>query len=86
MATSGYGMPRSAVNELRGVSFAQMPGKIVILDQYNRLWRDIWMDGHAPAGRYPCDRLLAHHADALRAGRPAIDQDESHFASLNKKR
>jgi len=40
-----FGMPRSAVNELRGISFAQMPGKIVVLDQYNRLWRDIWMDG-----------------------------------------
>ena len=27
-----------------------------------------------------CDRLRAHHAGRLRAGRPAINQDESHVA------
>jgi hypothetical protein len=40
-----FGFPRSAVNETRGISFAQMPGKIVVLHHYNRLWRDVWMDG-----------------------------------------
>ena len=40
-----FGFPRSAVNESRGLSFAQMPGKIVVLHQYNKVWRDVWMDG-----------------------------------------
>jgi len=39
------GMPRSLLFETRGISFAQMPGKIVILQQYQRVWRDVWMDG-----------------------------------------
>ena len=38
-------MPRSAVNEIRGISFAEMPDKIIVLHQYNRVWRDVWMDG-----------------------------------------
>ena len=40
-----FGFPRSTVNETRGISFAQMPGKIVVLHHYNRVWRDVWMDG-----------------------------------------
>ncbi len=40
-----FGMPRSAVNEIRGISFAEMPDKIIVLHQYNRVWRDVWMDG-----------------------------------------
>ena len=40
-----FGMPRSAVNEIRGLSFAEMPDKIIVLHQYNRIWRDVWMDG-----------------------------------------
>jgi hypothetical protein len=39
------GFPRSAVNEIRGISFAEMPNKIVVMHQYNRLWREVWMDG-----------------------------------------
>jgi hypothetical protein len=40
-----FGFPRSAVNEIRGISFAQMPGKIVVLHNYNKVFREIWMDG-----------------------------------------
>jgi hypothetical protein len=40
-----FGMPRSAVNEIRGISFAEMPNKIVVMHQYNRVWREVWMDG-----------------------------------------
>lgn len=39
------GFPRGAVNEIRGISFAEMPNKIVIMHQYNRIWREVWMDG-----------------------------------------
>src|SRR5689334_25026887 len=38
------GFPRSAVNEIRGISFAEMPNKIVVMHQYNRIWREVWMD------------------------------------------
>ena len=31
------------------------------------------------------DRLIAHHTERLRAGRPAIHQDESHVAPPNAK-
>jgi hypothetical protein len=40
-----FGFPRSAVNEIRGISFAQMPGKIVVLHNYNKVFREVWMDG-----------------------------------------
>src|ERR1700730_4055654 len=40
-----FGFPRSATNETRGVAFAQMPGRIVILTQYQKIWRTVWMDG-----------------------------------------
>lgn len=42
-----FGVPRSAVNEIRGLSFSAMPNKIVVLHQYNRVWREAWMDGRA---------------------------------------
>ena len=40
-----YGFPRSAIEELRGIAFAQMPNKMVVLHQYQRVWRDVWTDG-----------------------------------------
>jgi hypothetical protein len=40
-----FGIPRGLVEEIRGVAFAQMPGKMVVLHQYQRIWRDVWMDG-----------------------------------------
>ncbi len=42
-----FGVPRSAVNEIRGISFGLLPNKIVVLHQYNRVWREVWMDGRA---------------------------------------
>jgi len=40
-----FGFPRSMTNETRGISFAQMPGRIVIMTQYGKTWRSVWMDG-----------------------------------------
>jgi len=40
-----FGFPRSATTETRGISFAQMPGRMVIMTQYGRIWRTVWMDG-----------------------------------------
>ena len=40
-----FGMPRSAINESRGLSFATMPNKIIVMHHYNKVWRDVWMDG-----------------------------------------
>ena len=42
-----FGVPRSAVNEIRGIAFSEMPSKIVVLHQYNQVWREVWMDGRA---------------------------------------
>jgi len=42
-----FGFPRSATNETRGIAFAQMPDRIVILNQYQKVWREVWMDGRA---------------------------------------
>lgn len=40
-----FGVPRNAVDEIRGLSFATMPGRIVMLLQFQDIWREIWMDG-----------------------------------------
>ena len=39
------GFPRSVTTETRGIGFAQMPGRMVIMAQYGRIWRSVWMDG-----------------------------------------
>jgi hypothetical protein len=39
------GFPRSILYLVRGVAFAQMPGKMLELLQFNRVWREIWTDG-----------------------------------------
>lgn len=39
------GFPRNVIFQLRGVQFATVPGKIVIMNQYQKIWRDVWMDG-----------------------------------------
>lgn len=41
------GFPHSAVAQLRGLAFATMPGRIVVLTQFQAVWREIWMDGRA---------------------------------------
>jgi len=40
-----FGFPRSVTNETRGITFAQMPDRMVMLIQYQKVWRIIWMDG-----------------------------------------
>ena len=39
------GFPRSATTETRGISFAQMPDRIVIMTEFQKVWRQVWMDG-----------------------------------------
>src|SRR5436190_3200125 len=40
-----FGMPRGVNNQYGLFGFAQMPGRIIILNAYNRSWREVWMDG-----------------------------------------
>jgi hypothetical protein len=40
-----FGVPRNAVDEIRGLSFATMPNRIVMLMQFQDVWREIWTDG-----------------------------------------
>jgi hypothetical protein len=40
-----FGFPRSTTNETRGLAFATMPQGIVIMTQYQKIWRMVWMDG-----------------------------------------
>jgi hypothetical protein len=40
-----FGFPRNLTHETRGIAFAQMPGRMVIMTQYQRIWRTVWMDG-----------------------------------------
>jgi hypothetical protein len=42
-----FGFPRSATNETRGLAFATMPQGIVIMTQYSKIWRMVWMDGRS---------------------------------------
>jgi len=43
-----FGMPRIVNNEPRNIGFATMPGRIVILENYGHIWREVWMDGKLP--------------------------------------
>jgi hypothetical protein len=40
-----FGMPRSDMNELRGIGFAVANDRVIILNQYQRTWREVWTDG-----------------------------------------
>jgi hypothetical protein len=40
-----FGVPRNAIDEIRGLSFATMPNRIIMMIQFQDLWREIWMDG-----------------------------------------
>ena len=42
-----FGMPLNSIQEIRGLSFAQMPNRIVMMLMYQDLWREIWMDGRS---------------------------------------
>jgi hypothetical protein len=39
------GFPRAMLFMTRGIAFAQMPGRVLELFQFNRVWREIWTDG-----------------------------------------
>jgi hypothetical protein len=39
------GMPRIVNNESAEIGFAQMPGRIVILENFAKVWREVWTDG-----------------------------------------
>ena len=39
------GFPRNMLSSLRGIAIAEMQGKMLVLNQYNRVWRAIWTDG-----------------------------------------
>jgi len=39
------GFPRNMLSETRGIAFAQMPGRVIELFQFNRVWREIGTDG-----------------------------------------
>jgi hypothetical protein len=39
------GFPRNMLFQTRGIALAQMPGRMLELFQYNRVWREIWTDG-----------------------------------------
>jgi hypothetical protein len=41
------GVPQNAIQEVRAISFASMPNRIIILVQFMDIWREIWMDGRA---------------------------------------
>lgn len=40
-----FGFPRAAIDEIRGVSFATMNDRIVVLYQFQQVWREIWLNG-----------------------------------------
>src|SRR3989442_1270661 len=54
------GFPRADVDEIRGISFATMPDRMVVLYQFQQVWREIWMDG----------RELPKNAGAAEKGAP----------------
>lgn len=39
------GMPRIVNNESAEIGFAQMPGRVVILENFAKVWREVWTDG-----------------------------------------
>jgi len=42
-----FGFPQNMTNEIRGITFATMPDRMLILLQYMDLWREVWTDGRA---------------------------------------
>jgi hypothetical protein len=40
-----FGFPRSAIDQNRGIAFAVMPSRIILMSQLQDSWREIWMDG-----------------------------------------
>jgi hypothetical protein len=40
-----FGMPRIVNNETKEVGFAAMPDRVIILENYSKVWREVWTDG-----------------------------------------
>ena len=40
-----FGFPRAALDEIRHVQFGNMPNRIVVMYQFQQVWREIWTDG-----------------------------------------
>jgi len=40
-----FGFPRIMTDQNRGFAFATMPGRIILMSQFQNQWREIWMDG-----------------------------------------
>jgi len=40
-----FGMPRTVNNQIGMVGFAQMPDRVIILEDFSKAWREIWTDG-----------------------------------------
>jgi hypothetical protein len=40
-----FGVPQNMTSEIRGLQFATMPNRIIVLVQYMDVWREVWMDG-----------------------------------------
>ena len=45
MTCDPLGFPRNVINETRGMRFAQLPDRMIILYQYQKTWREVWTDG-----------------------------------------
>jgi hypothetical protein len=39
------GFPRNLIFETRGIAFSAMADRIIVMSQYQRVWREIWTDG-----------------------------------------
>jgi hypothetical protein len=42
-----FGFPQNMGNEMRGISFSTMPNRVIMLIEYQDLWREVWTDGRA---------------------------------------
>jgi len=40
-----FGFPRAAIDEIRGMQIGTMPGRVVVMYQFQQTWREIWVDG-----------------------------------------
>src|SRR5690349_1713445 len=40
-----FGFPRADLDAIRGIQFGTMPNRIVVMYQFQQVWREIWVDG-----------------------------------------